>query len=249
MNCLRPRSNSKKIPITDSAKWVRHPGNVLQPDRVGEAELKQLRKDLGSANFEAQYQQQPAPPEGNLVKLRWFRRYDEPPRDDEFEAVVQSWDTAMVPGEGNDYSVCTSWGILGERLYLIDVFREQSNYPDLRRAVLSLQDEFRAKMVIVEWAGSGVSLYYDLRNSGKRWLEYLSPAGDKASRLAHQSAKIEAGMVYLPKKAPWLSGFESEIAAFPNGKYDDQVDSLTQFLRTLDYKPHPLASLAFFRRR
>lgn len=128
-------------------------------------------------------------------------------------------------GPVNDYSVCTSWGILGERLYLIDVFREQLNYPDLRRAVLSLKDEFQATMVIVERAGNGVSLYRDLRNSGDKWIYLLKLTGDKASRLAHQSAKIEVGMGHLPRKAPWLSRFESEVAAFPNGKHDDQVDS------------------------
>ncbi len=41
--------------------------------------------------------------------------------------------------------------------------------------------------------------------------------------------------IYLPKKAPWLSTFESETAAIPNGKHDDQVDSLTLFLRATDF--------------
>ena len=53
-------------------------------------------------------------------------------------------------------------------------------------------------------------------------------------------------MVYLPEKAAWLAAFESELAAFPNGKHDDQVDALTQFLRTLDYAPYPLRSLSFY---
>lgn len=51
-----------------------------------------------------------------------------------------------------------------------------------------------------------------------------------------QSAKVEAGQVRLPKSAPFLEAFRAEIAAFPNGKYDDQVDSLSQALRTLDFR-------------
>ena len=51
---------------------------------------------------------------------------------------------------------------------------------------------------------------------------------------------------YLPEKAPWLAAFESEVAAFPNGKHDDQVDSLTQFLRALDYRPYPLRLLSLY---
>jgi len=152
----------------------------------------------------------------------------------------------MVPGEGNDYSVCTTWGILGERLYLLDVFREQLIYPDLRRAVVDLRQEFNPIMVLVEKAGSGFSLYQDLRREGADWIFNLHPKGDKVSRLTHQSAKIEAGHVYLPKKAQWLVAFESEVAAFPNGKHDDQVDSLSQFLRALDLRPYPIRSLSWY---
>ena len=236
----------QEIPLAKGGLWRRQPGNILQPGRVGDAELKQLRKELGSANFEAQYQQQPASPEGNLVKMAWFNRYDDQPGREQYEAVVQSWDTAMVPGEGNDYSVCTTWGILGQRLYLLDIFRQRLNYPDLRRAVVKLKKDFQVTMVIVERAGSGISLYQDLDSTGEKWIFHLRPDGDKASRLAHQSAKIEAGMVYLPEKALWLAAFESELAAFPIGKHDDQVDSLTQFLRALDYAPYPLESLSLY---
>ena len=41
--------------------------------------------------------------------------------------------------------------------------------------------------------------------------------------------------MHLPEEAPWLVDFEKEVLAFPNGKFDDQVDSLSQFLRWLDY--------------
>ncbi len=60
---------------------------------------------------------------------------------------------------------------------------------------------------------------------------------------------IEAGMVYLPEKVPWLAAFESELAASPNGKHDDQVDSLAQFLRALDLRPYPLRPLSFYTER
>jgi predicted phage terminase large subunit-like protein len=48
--------------------------------------------------------------------------------------------------------------------------------------------------------------------------------------MAAQSAKIEAGQVHLPKDAPWLDDFKSELLAFPKGHHDDQVDSVSQFL-------------------
>ena len=39
-----------------------------------------------------------------------------------------------------------------------------------------------------------------------------------------QSAKIEAGYVLLPERAPWLQDFQTEILRFPYGRHDDQVD-------------------------
>ena len=52
--------------------------------------------------------------------------------------------------------------------------------------------------------------------------------------MAKESAKIEDGQVRLPATAPWLERFLHEVAAFPNGKHDDQVDSMSQMLRALD---------------
>ena len=49
-------------------------------------------------------------------------------------------------------------------------------------------------------------------------------------RMSAQSATIEAGRVYIPERADWLDDFRTEILQFPNGRHDDQVDSLSQFL-------------------
>ena len=48
--------------------------------------------------------------------------------------------------------------------------------------------------------------------------------------MAAQSAKFEAGQVHLAKDATWHAEFLSEILAFPNGRHDDQVDSVSQLL-------------------
>ena len=45
-----------------------------------------------------------------------------------------------------------------------------------------------------------------------------------------QSAKFESGQVFFPKEAPWLADLEAELFAFPSGRHDDQVDSISQAL-------------------
>lgn len=57
------------------------------------------------------------------------------------------------------------------------------------------------------------------------------PEGSKVDRMVAQSAKIEAGHVHLPKEADWLAIFLHELLAFPTGRHDDQVDSVSQFLK------------------
>jgi predicted phage terminase large subunit-like protein len=37
--------------------------------------------------------------------------------------------------------------------------------------------------------------------------------------------------VHLPENAPWLGEFLTELLAFPKGRHDDQVDSVSQFLK------------------
>ena len=73
------------------------------------------------------------------------------------------------------------------------------------------------------------TLIQDLRQYGIGAIA-IDPVGDKVMRMAAQAAKIEAGMVYLPRKASWLPEFQREMMGFPRGNTDDQVDALSQAL-------------------
>jgi predicted phage terminase large subunit-like protein len=118
----------------------------------------------------------------------------------------------------------------GRDYYLLDVLRKRLEYPDLRRAILSHAATHTATAVLIEDAGTGTPLTQDLRREGKLRPIPIRPERDKIVRLEAQSAVIEAGHVLLPERAPWLDDFRAEILAFPYGRYDDQVDSMSQFL-------------------
>jgi predicted phage terminase large subunit-like protein len=83
---------------------------------------------------------------------------------------------------------------------------------------------------VIEKAGVGYALLADLRKEFSGTIHPYLPKLDKESRFAAQSAKIENGLISLPKEASWLAAFKNELIAFPNGRRDDQVDSLAQFL-------------------
>jgi predicted phage terminase large subunit-like protein len=232
--------NEEFIDLEPGINFRRRIGDPLDPERLGLAELAQIRAEIGTLAFEAEYQQQPVLPGGNLIKLEWFGTYEKLLPLAHYEAVVQSWDTAAIPGQSRDYSVCTTWGIIGQYLDLLDVHREQHIYPDLLQAALKLRSKWKPNLIIVEKAVTGLSLKPDLFRKGVREAIWLHPGKSKVERMVAQTAKIEAGEVRFPRQANWLECCKSEFAAFPNGKYDDQVDSLSQFLRGLDWWHHTI---------
>jgi hypothetical protein len=52
----------------------------------------------------------------------------------------------------------------------------------------------------------------------------------KTERLQGQIVKLKSGSVRIPERAPWLADFLDEVCSFPNVRYTDQVDALSQFL-------------------
>jgi predicted phage terminase large subunit-like protein len=212
---------------------IRRPGDLLHPERENAETLERIRAEIGSLQFSAQYQQQPVPVEGNLIRRAWFRMYDRLPEHRPHLRTVQSWDIATMVGAQNDYSVCTTWIVDKNDFYLVDVFRARLSYPDLRRKVIEFAARHHANRVLIEDAGPGMNLLQDLymgMPTGMTRPIGVKPAGSKQDRVVAQSAKIEAGHVHLPKDAPWLHDFLNELLGFPNARHDDQVDSVSQFL-------------------
>jgi predicted phage terminase large subunit-like protein len=208
-------------------RWLE--GEPLQPAREPLSILAQLQRSLGSAHFSAQYLQMPIAPGGGLIKPQWFVRFNlgEEPG---FDRIIQSWDTANKTGELNDYSVCTTWGRKGKDYWLLDVLRKRMEFPDLKRKIVEHAALHRAHEVVVEDMASGTSTYQQLRRDALPGLTPYRPKGDKVMRLNNQTALIEAGRVHLPDQAHWLEDYLHELAVFPNGKHDDQVDSTSQAL-------------------
>lgn len=218
----------QEIEIAPGEFHVREVGELLHPERHPQEVLDALRQMMGSLAFSAQYQQRPVPAEGNLIRRDWFRYYDQPPPEGQ---IVQSWDIATTTTEKNDYSVCTTWLVHRKDRYLIDVWRGRLSYPALKRKVIAHAREHGAHTILVEKAGPGLHMAQELREvPGIGAVIPVQPKGDKLQRMEAQSAQIEAGHVYLPKDAPWSGDLLNELLAFPKSKFDDQVDSVSQFL-------------------
>src|SRR5215472_2156994 len=229
--------SDQQIQIGNGEFHQRHVGDLLHEERESRDVLEKLKSTLGSLNFSAQYQQCPVPPEGEMIKWDWFKFFDSCPERVPNDRIVQSWDTASKATELSDYSVCTSWLVQGNHYYLFDVLRQKLEYPDLKRRVFEQAIKKNANTVLIEDKGSGTSLIQEIKQENIHRIPYpigVMPQGDKITRMSAQSAKIEAGQIYLPKQAPWLGDLQAELLQFPHGTYDDQVDSISQFLNWVE---------------
>lgn len=225
----------EQIRIGDQKWHFRRCDDLLQPLREPIEVLEDMRHSLGTFNFAAQYQQAPIPPDGELLKLSWFRTPPSEPARQAGDQIIQSWDTASKSGDLNDYSVCTTWLVResGQDYYLLDVLRKRLLYPDLKRAIIDQAERYRPDAVLIEDKASGTALIQDLDRERSPYMPRpiaIEPEGDKLTRASAQSMIIESGHVYLPEKADWLTDFQREILQFPHGRHDDQIDSMTQFL-------------------
>jgi predicted phage terminase large subunit-like protein len=220
------------IAIGPAVNYRRRKGDVLHPEREPAEVLERIKREIGSLTFSAQYLQAPVPMEGNLIKRSWIVWYDALPNSSD-GTIVQSWDVASTLSLAGDYSVCTTWLVIKRDYFLIDVWRGRVEFPQLRRKLVALSREHQPHRILVEHAPIGLQLIQDLRASaftGVPVPQGIKPKGDKLVRMEAQCARFENGQVHLPRNVPWLAEFLGEILAFPNGRYDDQVDSTSQFL-------------------
>ena len=84
--------------------------------------------------------------------------------------------------------------------------------------------------LLIEDHGSGSALIQDLRQRHGIGAIPITPTSDKIVRLSIVSPMFERGEIFLPQNADWLIDFLDELLRFPQARFDDQVDSVTQYL-------------------
>ena len=221
-------------------RFARRAGEALHPEREPIEVLNHLRQAQGEYNFSGQYQQNPSPLGGGLVKIKWFKTYAETDKPATFEMILQSWDSANKPTELSDFSACTTWGIQQNHLWLLNVLRKRLGYPELKRAVREQAELFNPETIVIEDCASGTQLIQELVAEGMHAIQKYEVSMDKIMRMHSVTSTMENGFVHLPDQADWLGEYLHELASFPNGKFDDQADSTSQALDW--YKKHSMNS-------
>jgi predicted phage terminase large subunit-like protein len=222
--------------IAEQDEGFRKEGEALWREKFPLPELERIQMAIGGRAWVSMYQQRPAAAEGVIFKREWWQ-YFSPPLTVAFDQTIQSWDTAFKTGTENDFSVCTTWGVARDGYYLLHLWRERVEFPELKRVPGSLAQEWKPNAILVEDKASGQSLIQELKLSTALPIIPVKTDRDKQTRAQAVTPLMEAGKVFLPQSAPWVNDYIEEMACFPNGVYDDVVDATTQALNCLRVKP------------
>lgn len=209
--------------------WQRAPGDLLQASRMGQAELDRQRIKMGDRAFDAQYQQQPVPDDGVVIRRGWLHYYEEPAKD--YIVRLASWDTASTLSEDADWSVGTVWGLVEEEIHLLHVERVRLEAPELVKRIEEIHRTFAVDHTLIEDGDFGRGIAQHLHRSSKVLRPSLvKPTIDKLARMQARSVMFETGKVFFPREASWLPLYLDELLGFPHRTHDDQVDSTSQAL-------------------
>ena len=166
-----------------------------------------------------------------IIKSDWWRYFEpESIYKQRVLKIVQSWDTAFKDKETNDFSVCTTWVVGLSGYYLIDIWRDRVEFPELKRKCNELYEIHNPSEVLIEDKASGQSLIQELQRETKLPVKAIKVDSDKIARVHAVTPLIEAGKVYLPINTSWTKTIIDECEDFPDGEFDDIVDSISQFL-------------------
>jgi predicted phage terminase large subunit-like protein len=224
-------------------------GQRLWPEWFTDEMVQTAKQDVRAWN--ALYQQDPAPEDGEYFKREYFNEYDLQPTG---MHIYGASDYAVTEGAG-DY---TEHGIFGLDysgcIYILDWWREQAS----SNVWIEKQCDLINKYSPLIWFGESGPIKKSIEPFLKRRmternalcrLEWLSSVHDKVVRARPFQARAAMGNVYVPAHAPWKPELMSQLMRFPAGKYDDGVDVCSLMGRGIEFarppeipKPKPVTS-------
>ena len=215
-------------------------GEALWPERYPIDQMIRRRNNTAAREWYAVYQQQPAPDDGTFFKRDWFEFY-KPGDHPKGAHLYGSSDYAVSEDEG-DYTAHGVWGLIGNRMYLVDGWYGQTESDKwvLEKIKLILRHRPLA------WFGEGGVIQKAVAPILRRMMlelnahcrmEWIPPIGDKQARARGFQAKASMGLVKLPDNelGHW---FLEQLIKFPAGKNDDAVDVCSLMGRAID-EAHP----------
>lgn len=240
---------------------VRHPedpreqGEPLWPEKYPLDELERRRIAMGSYEWSALYQGVPTPPGGGLFQRQWFKKISSIPARLKLRKC-RFWDCAGTEASAKadpDWTVGTLVSMDEmQNTYIEDVVRVRKTSGDVDKLIRSTAELDGPSVKVREEeepgsAGKAVVASHTKLLVGFDY-EGIRSTGDKVTRARPFAVQAEQGNVYYVE-AEWNTQWLDELAAFPYGRHDDDVDSGAGGFNVLALAPRKTTSLVWGRGR
>jgi predicted phage terminase large subunit-like protein len=207
-------------------------GELLCPERAGPEEVYRLKEiDNTAYSWAGQYQQRPAPREGSMFRI------------DKLETIVaippsarllrcRSWDRASTRG-GGAYTAgaLLAYDVLTHTCYVEDMVRGQWSTDQREAVTLATAQTDGTNIYILLEQEPGSSGVDSVKATTRMLAGYrvlpLRPTGDKVVRAEPLASQIAAENIKLIA-GEWNRPLLREMEMFPNSRYRDQVDAISQ---------------------
>ena len=169
----------------------------------------------------------------------WWQYYDSHEELPVMDRIMLSVDCTFTSSDTSDYVVGTVLGQVGNRFYVIDMYRQKTDINGTILMILSMINKHNVNGTIIELAASGHAAYQLLQGRIPGLIGYKPGDRSKVARLSGIIPVVEAGNVYLPRFASWLDAFINEFSLFPAAKNDDICDSIAQGINYMNQRSAP----------
>lgn len=224
-------------------------GEALWPEWEDAAALARKRQIVGERVWNALYQQSPRPMQGRLFKVSRIAVLDD---DTALSGrAVRTWDLAATAADGSnnpDWTVGVKLLQDGSgRFVVTDMVRFRGGPHQVEQTIAATagQDGRRVLIGLAEDPGQAgkTQILHLTRMLAGHMISATRETGSKRVRAMPLAAQIEAGNVAI-LRADWNSALLEELAEFPHGLKDDQVDALARAFNLLAEAPQPARRLA-----
>lgn len=199
---------------------------ALWPEKWPVARLEKLKRQVGPYEWASLYQGQPRPRGDSVFGEPTY--YDELPKYG-FKVSIGA-DFAYTAKTYSDFSAAVVLYHSAGKSYVAEVIRERTTIDRFRNVLLTLQQKHGGKITaFVAHTEKGSVEMLNPRDREARILAEAVPAvTDKFVRAQPVAASWRNGNVMVPRTAPWLPAFLSEVTGFTGvgDDHDDQVDAL-----------------------
>lgn len=185
----------------------RERGELYFPERFPQSVIERDKRIMGTYAISGQYQQQPTPDDGGIIKKGWWQVWDNADVFPAFDYIVAAVDTAYTEKTENDYSAMSVWGIFSEdpvaeasrsavrdgrsfliertykqphpKVMLIYAWQERLLFNDLLQKILQTCNRFPIDRVLIEDKAAGIPIATELRRvyANRNFGVQLDPVG------------------------------------------------------------------------